>query len=534
MSLLENFTIRTRLISAFGLVLALLTLVIGLSVWSGRASLEEVHGIVDQEFAKQQLVAAVDSATKGNARNTLELFVTAPAGRPAIRARMGQARQAIDGHLERLDKLIYLPQGRALFDDLKARRLAYVKAFTKAADTLEQGQEAQAQELLRNEVLPAIDALAAPIQQLLNLQQTLATQRGVQTEQLISRQNQLSMVIGMVALAVGLMSAVLLIRSIGGPLALAMSAAREMARGNLTVDIQAQGRNELASMLRELAQMKSSLAQVVSRVQDSARQVSAASQEIAAANLDLSARTESQASSLEQTAASMEEMTGTVQQNASTTQQADRLARHASGVAQTVGELVSKVVATMEDIHASSRRIGDIVGVIDSIAFQTNILALNAAVEAARAGEMGKGFAVVATEVRSLARRSATAAQEIKAIIQDSVHKMDAGSALVGRAGDSVAEVVQAINKVNHTVAELASSTHEQTAGIEQINEVVSELDRATQHNAALVEQTAAASKSLDDQVQGLRAAVHHFRVDAHRATLEVSAPGRAVPLQLT
>ena len=302
------------------------------------------------------------------------------------------------------------------------------------------------------------------------------------------------------------MSAVLLMRSISRPLAVAMNAAREMASGNLTVEIQPSGRNELAAMLQELARMKHSLAQVVSQVQESAHHVSSASEEIAAANMDLSSRTEAQASSLEETAASMEEMTGTVKQNAGTTQQANDLAREASGAAKTVGELVSQVVRTMEDIHASSRRISDIVGVIDSIAFQTNILALNAAVEAARAGELGKGFAVVATEVRSLARRSATAAQEIKAIIQDSVHKMDAGSALVGRAGDSVTQVVQAIDRVNQ-----------------------SELDRATQQNAALVEQTAAASKSLDDQVQGLRGAVNHFRVDHFSTPLLSMGPVRRV-----
>jgi methyl-accepting chemotaxis protein len=524
MQLLDQLSIRTRLLAAFGLVLSLMGLIIAMSVWTGRQTLQDVNSIVQQEFVKSELVAAIDGATKSNARNTLELFVSSPEQRVVIRQRMGELRKTIDGYFERLDKLLYVPEGRALYETMRQRRAAFVQAFTLAADTLQQGRDEEARALLREKVLPAIDGLAEPINALMALQKKLAESRGQEVTRDIEQHNLVALVLGALALAVGALSAFALMQSIRKPLEVAMNAAEEMSRGNLTVSIEARGRNELATMLNGLARMRNSLSDVVTRVQDGAFQVATASQQIASANMDLSGRTEAQASSLEQTAASMEELTGAVQQNASTSGTADALAREASGAAQQVGQLVSQVVQTMEDLNTSSKRIGDIVGVIDSIAFQTNILALNAAVEAARAGEQGRGFAVVATEVRSLAQRSASAASEIKAIIQDNLSRVRSGSELVGRAGSSVTEVVSAIDKVQQTVTEVAASTREQTAGIEQIGQAMSELDRATQQNAALVEETAAAAKSLDDQVQMLKSTVSQFRVDSrHGAGSELA-----------
>ena len=310
-------------------------------------------------------------------------------------------------------------------------------------------------------------------------------------------------------------SALVLIRSIMQPLDLAKSVAQQIGKGNLAVKFDIRGNNELTDMLLALHFMQESLAHVIMRLQESANSVALSSDEIATANLDLSARTESQASSLEQTAAAMEQLSSSVEQNATATKLANELSERASASANEVGEMVGDVVETMHDIYKSSQRINDIIGVIDSIAFQTNILALNAAVEAARAGEQGRGFAVVASEVRSLAQRSATAAQEIKAIISQNAEKMDLGNARANKASASVSQAVLTIQKVNETVASVSVATREQSIGINQVGQAVTLLDEATQQNAALVEETAAATQNLNEQVQALKATINRFQIGA-------------------
>jgi methyl-accepting chemotaxis protein len=297
------------------------------------------------------------------------------------------------------------------------------------------------------------------------------------------------------------------------PLQSAIQGARLMAQGDLTQPLPVNGRNELADMMEELDQMREKLAHVLFRIQERTVQVAAASHQISAANLDLSARTEEQASALEQTAATMHELTSTVQANSHTTSEARQMVEQANESAKAVGVRVASVVSTMQDIHQSSQRIRDIVSVIDSIAFQTNILALNAAVEAARAGEQGRGFAVVASEVRALAQRSASAAQEIKGIIEENVSKMDAGNVQAEQAGAAVMDVVRSIDNVTLTIGEVDNASKEQSTGIGQVGEAVGQLDTVTQQNAALVEETAAATKNLDDQVQGLKAQINRFRI---------------------
>ena len=259
--------------------------------------------------------------------------------------------------------------------------------------------------------------------------------------------------------------------------------------------------------------MKDSLADIVGQVRNGTETISTASSQIAAGNLDLSSRTEQQASSLEETASSMEELTSTVKQNADNARQANVLAVSASEVAVRGGTVVSEVVDTMASINESSKKIVDIIGVIDSIAFQTNILALNAAVEAARAGEQGRGFAVVAAEVRNLAQRSAAAAKEIKTLINDSVDKVDAGGKLVDQAGVTMAEIVQSITRVTNIMSEIASASMEQTMGIEQINSAISQMDEVTQQNAALVEEAAAAAGSMQEQAAALSEVVSIFKL---------------------
>ena len=317
-------------------------------------------------------------------------------------------------------------------------------------------------------------------------------------------------------------------RSITGPMSEAVKVAQTVAKGDLTSRIEVQSRDETGQLLQALKDMNESLIRIVGDVRSSTETIATASQQIASGNMDLSSRTEQQASSLEETASSMEELTSTVRQNAENARQANQLAVTASDVAIRGGEVVSEVVETMGAINESSKKMSDIIGVIDGIAFQTNILALNAAVEAARAGEQGRGFAVVATEVRSLAQRSAAAAREIKELIDNSVDKVSEGSKLVETAGSTMEEVVNSIKRVHDIMAEITAASQEQSEGIEQVNQAVIQMDQVTQQNAALVEEAAAAAESLQDQSKVLTDVVSVFRLDTNQVRLSESGSNRS------
>ncbi|MDT7514810.1 methyl-accepting chemotaxis protein [Rhodoferax mekongensis] len=520
MKLLDNVSVRGRLFFSHGILIFATAFILAFNYTNSRSTGESVVAVVEQDYGKFELAAAIDSATKHNARNTVELFMVEPDRQAQIRERIGGTKKIIDGLFAELEPLLSGQQELAVYGEIKSRRQEFVSAFTAAGATLQAGELTQAQALLREKVLPAIDSLREPIQKMLEIQKVQAHERAHHVIEGNRIHITWSLVVGALAILVGGFCAFTLIRSIIQPLKVAMNVAGEIGKGNLDVEFTAHGKNELTDMLVALNSMKEFLMHVMMRIQQSAGSVAVASQQIAAANLDLSARTESQASSLEQTAATMEEMTGSISQTAEATEAANRLVTRVSESARDVGELVHSVVETMGVIHASSQRIQDIIGTIDSIAFQTNILALNAAVEAARAGEQGRGFAVVAAEVRQLAQRSAEAAREIKSIIQDNVEKMDRGNTVASQAGEAVSKVVVSIQQVNQSVTEVTRANGEQRSGIRQVGEAIALLDQMTQQNAALVEENAAASKNLDQQVQSLKKMISRFRI-GHMATAE-------------
>jgi methyl-accepting chemotaxis protein len=448
-------------------------------------------------------------------------------------AALEKARDAFDASL-------HTPAAKALvqkwYADSGVLGIDDIRSATRA---LEAGQWDEAEHVLITRVNPAYRKAQPAYDEL----QALLGTRGHATVEQAHRaidSNEWIMVAAILAgCLAGGAAAVFLVRSIVKPLEEAVTIARNVAQGDLSGEIRTDARNEFGQLLQALGDMNASLANIVGQVRGDAETIAAASSQIGAATLDLSGRTEQQASTLEETAASVEELSSTVRQNADNAQQANALAASASAIAVKGGATVGGVVATMGAIQASARKIVDIIGVIDGIAFQTNILALNAAVEAARAGEQGRGFAVVAAEVRSLAQRSATAAKEIKELINDSVEKVDSGSRQVDEAGTTMQEVVDSIRRVAGIMSEITVASQEQRMGIEQIHQAVSQMDQVTQQNAAMVEEAAGASGSLQNQAAALARLVSVFRLGAQehgqphgqpRAPLRHAAPRRAVP----
>ncbi|MDM4764451.1 methyl-accepting chemotaxis protein [Pelomonas sp. SE-A7] len=363
------------------------------------------------------------------------------------------------------------------------------------------------------EMYPAIDPLSGDIQELIDLQLRVAEEEYKASQDAFKTLLWSSIVVFLITLGAASVLSLMIVRSITGPLKEAVDIAETVASGDLRKRIEVKGNDETAQLLGALAKMNQGLVDIVSQVRDCAESITAGSSEIARGSLDLSQRTEEQASSLEETAASMEELTSTVKQNSMTSDEANRLAASASSVAGKGGDVVQGVVTTMGQITDQSKKISDIIGVIDGIAFQTNILALNAAVEAARAGEQGRGFAVVAGEVRTLASRSADAAKEIKTLIQASVERVETGAGQVAEAGRTMDDIVSQVQRVSQLISEISLASREQSQGIDQISDAVMQMDQVTQQNAALVEESAAAADSLQQQAQTLSKVVALFKL---------------------
>jgi methyl-accepting chemotaxis protein len=405
---------------------------------------------------------------------------------------------------------------------------------TRAVRAIEGGDWDQAQEVLIRQINPDYLKGQKAYQE---LQDFMSARNLKESEELHADLAFLNLLtLGAIAFAVllGGAASVYLVRAITRPLDAAVALTRRVADGDLSAKIEIASRNEFGQLLSALRDMTGSLAGIVGEVRTESEVIATASSQIASGNMDLSSRTEQQASSIEETASSVEKLTSTVRQNADNARQANALAATASEVAARGGVVVAEVVGTMGTINDSARKIVDIIAVIDSIAFQTNILALNAAVEAARAGEQGRGFAVVASEVRNLAQRSASAAKEIKELITDSVEKVDSGSRLVNQAGTTMEEIVLSVTRVADIMTEISSASVEQRAGIEQIHQAIGQMDQATQQNAALVEEAASAAQSLEESAAGLAERVSIFKLDqAARPAAALSKTGSPAPRRL-
>jgi methyl-accepting chemotaxis protein len=502
-------------ILGFGLAAAVL---VGIAGAIGAAAAHRMGGTIDQAMQASQALAAgqaadmMHDAIRGDAQRALLGALQFDNG--AVSAAAGDLKD----HIQTLDTELAAIGGFPISDETRraleaarpvADRYAQTagRMVTAAAST---AGEAQVEDASLQTDFAALEDQLEAVSGLLEGE----AQAHADAAKAAVLQTQMLILLATAGSLVGLvLGALWLSGQLTRPIGQAVAAADRLADGDLTQSISVGGNDEARQLLTALANMQQRMAAMVRDVKNNADQVATASAQIAHGNQDLSGRTEQQASALQQTAATMEELGTTVRHNADSAQQANTLAVGATSVATEGGQVMSRMVQTMGEINDSSRRIADIIGTIDGIAFQTNILALNAAVEAARAGEQGRGFAVVASEVRSLAQRSAEAAREIKTLVGTSVERVESGTALVGQAGETMQEIVRSIERVNAIIAEISASSREQSNGVSQVGEAVTQMDRSTQQSAALVEQTAAAAESLSGQARQLVAAVGAFRV---------------------
>ncbi|MFK3736399.1 methyl-accepting chemotaxis protein [Massilia sp. TN1-12] len=538
MAWFANLSIGKRLAAGFALVLALTLAIAVAGIWHLRAMAADTRAMMDVPMAKQQMIAEWRTQTFGAVRRTIAVVKSSD---PSLAGFFKQDAEMTANRatelMQKIEPLLSNDKEKAQFYKINDLRKVYAAAKEAAVKAKASGNGDEATRILDKEFLPAAKAYEGAVGVLVDMQRDQIAASAVAIEATITKSASTIAMLSAGALLIGIVCAWFLTRGIVRPIREAVELAEAVASGDLTRRIAANDdRDETGALLRALAHMNDSLVRIVTDVRGGTGAIHGAAGEIASGNLDLSSRTEQQAAAIEETAASMAHLTDTVRQNADNARQANQLAISASEVAVQGGSVVGEVVTTMNAINESSKKIVDIITVIDGIAFQTNILALNAAVEAARAGEQGRGFAVVAGEVRTLAQRSAAAAKEIKELIGNSVAKVDAGSKLVDQAGSTMEQVVASIQRVTDIMAEISSASQEQTDGIQQVNGAIGQMDESTQQNAALVEEAAAAAGSLQDQASRLAEAVGVFKVEAGlaaapaRSGAVVPAAGRTAP----
>jgi methyl-accepting chemotaxis protein len=536
---LNEMKIGTRLTVGFGLVIALMFGLVGVTYQRMQVVDQDTDLVIELQ-RRAALAEAWGANTSLNAARALAIAKSGGSGpveaffAPLMKATSAEITQS----QEELTRLIDSEGGKAKLAVIAESRQAYVDARQRVLEEMKAGNVEAAEAALTGQMMPKSAAYQAAIADLAKFQTERVQAGSAEIKSAVESAQTLSLLLLMLAAGVAVAAGWLITRSITSPLRSAIAVTDRIAGGDLSQTVHTQGRDEVSEMQQSLARMQEALATLVGNVRSSSDSIGTASVQIASGNLDLSARTEQTASNLQQAASSLEQLTGTVSQTADSARTANQLAASASEAANRGGAVVGEVVSTMEDINTSSKKIADIIGTIDGIAFQTNILALNAAVEAARAGEQGRGFAVVASEVRSLAQRSAEAAKEIKGLIQASVERVDNGTRLVQQAGTVMGDIVGSVQRVTDVIGEISAATSEQTTGLRQVNEAVAHLDQMTQQNAALVEESAAAAESLADQSRKLTGVVGAFRTGSHHGVTasyssSSAAPAKAVAQQV-
>ncbi|WP_298009433.1 methyl-accepting chemotaxis protein [uncultured Aquabacterium sp.] len=528
---MSRLSIGQRLALGFALVLFLCVLTTGIGLWRLHETARETADMMQTPLAKERLVSDWYANVNAGVRRTAAIARSSDPSLVAFFAEdVAEASKASSHYQKSIEALLSTPREREVFGEVGTHRKQFIAVRDRIAEHKKAGRVDEASADLTQHFMPAAKAYLGGMQALQALQREEIDHRAKGIATLNAASARLLWALGALTLLLGGAVSWLITRSITTPLHEAVKAAQRVAAGDLTGRLETGRADETGVLLRALHDMQERLVAVVGRVRGNAESVATASSEIAHGNLDLSQRTETQAAALQQTAATMDQLSSTVRHNADNARQANQLASGASSVAQRGGEVVGQVVDTMRGIQQSSGKIGDIISVIDGIAFQTNILALNAAVEAARAGEQGRGFAVVAGEVRALAQRSASAAREIKTLITDSLQQVDQGTTLVDQAGQTMGEIVDAIRRVSDIVAEISAASTEQSTGVSQVGQAVSQMDQATQQNAALVEESAAAAESLKQQARQLVDAVAVFRLDGGAGAM-AALPAAVAPV---
>ncbi|MEB0133856.1 methyl-accepting chemotaxis protein [Actimicrobium sp. CCC2.4] len=518
---MKNWKIGTRLGLGFLTLLLLMLIITAVGVQQMHALSDRISFVTDVGDVRVATLNSVQSAIDQRAIAARNLaLVDDPVAQKVDVDLVKSSQIKVDQGLALLgtllsDQATATDEDRQMLEKLRTLEARYLPIANNIVMLATTQRTAEAVKNITQECMPLLIQVSAHVMAFEKVLATETSATAAAAKAAAQSARMTLILISAVALLIGIALAWHLTRSITAPLNVAVTVARRVASGDLTSIIHVAAKDETGQLMQALKDMNDSLVKIVGEVRHGTDTIATASSEIAAGNLDLSTRTEQQASSLEETASSMEELTSTVKQNADNARQANQLAVSASQVALKGREVVEQVVDTMGSINTSARKIVDIIGVIDGIAFQTNILALNAAVEAARAGEQGRGFAVVASEVRSLAQRSAAAAKEIKGLITDSVEKVDAGAKLVDQAGGTMTDIVTSVRRVTDVISEISAASQEQTTGIEQINMAITQMDEVTQQNAALVEQAAAAADSLREQAGQLTQVISIFKLDA-------------------